>query len=60
MMRNRGVNDPTWRAERHPALRSGVVHATVPGVHVGDREVGMELAIELPAPDATIVQWQYL
>jgi len=40
MMRNRGVNDPTWRARRRPAPHSGVVHATVPGVPVGDREVG--------------------
>ena len=55
-MRNRGVNDPTWRAARRPAPHSGVVHATVPGVHVGDREVGLELAMRLPAPDATIVR----
>jgi len=56
MMRHRGVNDPTWRAGRRPAPRSGVVHATVPCVAVGDREVGKELAMRLPASDATIVR----
>ena len=30
--RNRGVNDPASRDERHPARVLGVVHATVPGV----------------------------
>ena len=30
--RNRGVNDPMWRARNSSAPRSGVVHATVPGV----------------------------
>ena len=60
MMRNRGVNDPTKRASMRPHAPLGVVHATVPCVPVGDREVGIELAIELPAPDATIVRWHYL
>ena len=54
MMRNRGVNDPTWRAGRRPAPHSGVVHATVPGVHVGDREVGSELVIESAGIDAKL------
>ena len=59
MTRNRGVNDPTWRARRRPAPRSGVVHATVQGVHVSVRDVGIELALDLPAPVATVVQWRY-
>ena len=35
MERNRGVNDPGSRDERWPRTCFGVVHATVPGVHVG-------------------------
>ena len=46
MMRNRGVNDPTSRARGRSAPHSGVVHATVPGVPVGDREVGQRAGPE--------------
>lgn len=44
MMRNRGVNDPTWRAGRRPAPRSGVVHATVPGVRRAVTDAARKLA----------------
>lgn len=57
-MRNRGVNDPTWRARRRPAPPSGVVHATVPCVPIGDREVGTELAIESAGIDPRLVAAQ--
>lgn len=41
-MRKRGVNDPTKRAGLSPNAPFGVVHATVPAVPVGDRDVGSE------------------